>query len=60
MWLELCITRIKCGVEECRYRYHMAEVPNGLLMVTAGAQLCNSGEKASITDNTEWEGKKSK
>lgn len=38
----------------------MAEVPNDLLMVTAGAQLCNSGEKASISGNTEWEGKKSK
>lgn len=30
VWLELCITRMKHGVEECRYRYHMAEVPNGL------------------------------
>lgn len=38
----------------------MAEVPNGLLIVTAGAQLCNLGEKVSIRDNREWEGKKNK
>lgn len=29
-------------------------------MVTAGVQLCNSGEKAGIRDNRDWEGKKSK
>lgn len=38
----------------------MAEVPKGLLVVTAGAQLFNSGEKAGIKDNREWKGKKSK
>lgn len=35
----------------------MAEVPKGLLVVTAGAQLFNSGEKAGIKDNREWKGK---
>lgn len=38
----------------------MAEVPNALLMVTAGAQLRNLGEEVSIRDNKDWEGKKSK
>lgn len=51
LWPGQCMTTMRCGVYDCRYRYHMAEVPNGPLMVTAGAQLCNFGEKVSIRDN---------
>lgn len=50
---------MKRGVEERRHRYHMPEVPNGLLTVTAEARSYNSGEKASVTDNRE-QGRKKK
>ena len=47
-----CVS-LKSGVEECRHKYHMPEVPNGLIMVTAEARSYNSGKKASIRDNRE-------
>jgi len=57
VWLELCITGIKRGVEECRHRYHVPEVPNALFIVTAEAHSYNNtGRKASARDNKEGAG----